>query len=176
MLGQEIIRSDNLNNMVIITDGDELLRIDMPGITAPELTEERKKAVNIQLLRFLANRPREDNELNRLVYMTIDFMPFIHLQDFISKALWYYSDFDLMYDNGDYLAVYKAFVEQQEPVKAWNARYGRGINNYTLNTQFDRLDRKIQSNVMQDDYSSVLSLSGLPLLDIIILGVLVVFL
>jgi hypothetical protein len=138
--------------MIIVNSGDELLRIDIDGITKPKLTEERKRAVNIQLLRFLANRPREDNDLNRLVYMTIDFMPFINLQDFISTALWYYTENDLAYDNGDYLAVYKAFVEQQECLEKWHSLYNRNIDNYTLNTQFDRLDRKLQNNIMYDEY------------------------
>ncbi len=146
--------------MIISTTGDDLLRIDMPGIESPLLTSNRKKAVNTQLLRFLANRDREDDdELTRLVYLTFDHMPFYHLQDFISKALWYYSDYDLMYDRGDYLAVYKAFEEQKKPLIEWHNKYGRSPKDYKVLLQRDRLERKIQYNVIHDDYSFDLNLN-----------------
>ncbi len=164
----------NVQDMIISTTGDDLLRIDMPGIESPLLTSNRKKAVNTQLLRFLANRdPDDDSELTKLVYMTFDHMPFYYLQDFISKALWYYSDYDLMYDRGDYLSIYKAFYEQQKPVKDWHLKYGRTPLNYDVYTQRDRLERKIQYNVINDDCSFDLNVNDiydLSFVDITLIG------
>jgi hypothetical protein len=86
----------------------------VPVDNKPDLTNSWKMAINKQLLRFITNKHYEPTELNKLIYLTFEVMPFESLQDLISKALWNFTDFDINNDAGIISTIERVFTTKKK--------------------------------------------------------------
>ncbi len=143
-------------SLIINGTNEPYINIDLPDNMIPSLTERRKRAINKQVKRFLDRHnllsiEDKNNYVYKLVYSTLDFMPYKTFQEVMSKGLWYFSDYEFEIDKSEYNPIYRLFREQEQSFLTWHKQNGRNISKYDIPYNIERVAKGIKGIIKLQD-------------------------
>ncbi|KYC48345.1 MAG: hypothetical protein AMQ22_01880 [Candidatus Methanofastidiosum methylothiophilum] len=126
---------------------------NLPNHQIPVLTPEREQAIYHQVIRYFNYRSKDDTQLDKLIYSTLDYMSHDGFVECISQACWYMNDEEILIDKSDYLLLHRVFVENQDAFKKWHKRNARDYKRYDLLNNRRRVEEKTKSIILKKSFS-----------------------